>query len=328
MRISFPLLYGKLTEGGSMKNFIEAFRRFAAPPTWGASFIPMILGFTASFSVGGAKLKGSDLCWMALAFFAIALVETGKHALNEIMDHRSGADDYVDAEHATPFSGGKKVLPLGLIGEKEAWLIAAVTMGVAALIGLAIAFCLNPIILFIGIVGMAMAVLYNAPQTRLIYRGVGELCIFIAYGPVCTMGAYYMFASHFSVIPLLASFGVGCLIVNILLINEFPDYEADKKAGKHNWLVLIGKEKGLILYAAIYLLHFVPYIILIFITDSLLWLLPFVTLPKFLDVMRNYRANMDNIPAAMRSNADTITIHMRDGLLVSAVVLMIWLMTL
>ena len=158
-----------------MKNIVEAFRRFAAPPTWGASFIPMILGFTAAFTVGAAKLIPADIGWMAVAFIAIALVETGKHALNEIMDHRSGDDDFVEADHVTPFSGGKKVLPQGLITENQAWLIAGVTLAIACVAGLVIAFCLNPIILFIGIVGMAMAILYNLPQTRLIYRGVGEI---------------------------------------------------------------------------------------------------------------------------------------------------------
>ncbi|MGI5873105.1 MAG: prenyltransferase [Bacillota bacterium] len=311
-----------------MRNFLEAFRRFAAPPSWDASFTPMILGFTCAFTIGGAKLTPSCLWWMFAAFIAIALVETGKHALNEIMDFRSGDDCLVDAEHRTPFSGGKKVLPQGLITETQAFGIAVVTMGIACVVGVAIAFWLNWIILPIGIVGMGVAVLYNAPQTRLIYRGWGEPCIFIAYGPVCAMGAYYMFAEAFSWIPLLVSFSLGLLIVNVLIINEFPDYEADKAAGKRNWIVRLGKYDGLRLYALLYVLHFVPYIVLMFVTKSPLWVLTFATLPMFLDVMRNYKRNMDNVPAVMRSNADTITIHMRSGLLADAVVLMLWLMTL
>ena len=97
-----------------MKNLIESVKRLAAPPSWDASFTPMITGFTCAFTVGQAKLTYAAVLWMLLAFFAIALIETGKHALNEILDYETGADLVLQEDHVTPFSGGKKVMREGL----------------------------------------------------------------------------------------------------------------------------------------------------------------------------------------------------------------------
>lgn len=311
-----------------MNNLVESIKRLAAPPSWDASFTPMLVGFTCAFTIGGAKLNYGSILWMFTAFFAIALIETGKHALNEILDYRSGNDAMVDEEHLTPFSGGKKVLNQGLASVGQLWAIAAVTMGVACVIGLLISYFLSLRILLIGVIGMAMAVLYNAPQTGLIYKGWGEPCIFIAYGPVCTMGAYHMFVDAFSWIPFLLSLSLGFLIVNVLVINEFPDYEADLKVNKRNWVVRLGKEQGLKLYAALYWAHLVPVILLIIFTGSPLWLLMFLTVPTYIGVLRNGRVNMNNIPALIPSNANTVTIHSRCGIFADMVVVMLFLMDL
>lgn len=309
-----------------MNKLWEAFKRFAAPPSWDASFTPMILGFTCAFTIGGAKLSYGAVGWMLLAFFAIALIETGKHALNEIMDFRSGDDVVLEEDHLTPFSGGKKVLRYGLVSEKQVWGIAAVTLGIACLCGLVIAFTLNIRILIIGIVGMAMAILYNHPWTRAIYHGLGEPCIFIAYGPTCAMGAYHMFVREFSWIPFLASLTLGFLIVNVLIMNEFPDYEADLRTGKRNWVVRLGKEKGIDLYQGLYYASYLPLLILMLVTRSPLWLLACLNQVAFSGVVKNLTANVNIIPQLVPSCADTITIHARSGMFMDTVIVMLFLM--
>lgn len=309
-----------------MNNLSESVRRLAAPPTWSASFTPMIFGFTCAFTFGGEKLTYGKIAWMLLAFFAIALVETGKHALNEILDYQTGDDLVLEEDHLTAFSGGKKVMRNGLATTRQLWGIAAVTLGIACGIGILIAFCLNKAILLIGVIGMLMAVLYNSPQTRLIYYGWGEPCIFIAYGPVCTMGAYHMFAEEFSWLPFLGSLALGFLIVNVLIMNEYPDYEADLASGKRNWLVRLGKEKGVRLYEGLYLLHYVPPAALAVLTKSPLWLLTLLNHPVFLGVIRNIRANKDSVPALTPSCADTITLHARCGFYLDVATMMLFLM--
>ena len=51
-----------------MKNFMESLRRFAAPPSWDASFTPMLVGFTCAFTVSNAQLTYTKVLWMLLAF--------------------------------------------------------------------------------------------------------------------------------------------------------------------------------------------------------------------------------------------------------------------
>lgn len=309
-----------------MKNFMESLRRFAAPPSWDASFTPMLVGFTCAFTVGNAQLTYTKVLWMLLAFFAIALIETGKHALNEILDYQSGNDVILAEDHITPLSGGKKVLRYGLASVKQCWMIAAVTMGVACVAGLVIAFSLNIKILGIGIIGVLMAVVYNTPHIGFIYRGLGEPCIFIAYGPVCTMGAYYMFADAFSWIPFLLSLSLGFLIVNVLIMNELPDYEADVAAGKMNWVARLGKARGLTLYTVFFWLHYVPLVLLAVMTGEPIWLLTVLNIFTFRGVISNARANMDNIPALVQSNINTVTIHERAGIYINAALIALYLM--
>lgn len=55
-----------------MKNFMESLRRFAAPPSWDASFTPMLVGFTCAFTVSNAQLTYTKVLWILLAFFAMS----------------------------------------------------------------------------------------------------------------------------------------------------------------------------------------------------------------------------------------------------------------
>ena len=50
-------------------------------------------------------------------------------------------------------------------------------------------------------------------------------------------------------LALLVSLSVACAVTNIILINEYPDYQADKEADKQNLLVRIGKENTAFIYS-------------------------------------------------------------------------------
>ena len=113
-------------------------------------------------------------------------------------------------------------------------------------------------IIFIGfpwvsafaILGFLIAVFYVGPPLRLAYRGLGELGIFLAYGPLIILGSYYVQALGIGGTPILASLIPGALILSLAILNEIPDYYQDLLVGKRNVVVRLGKKKGAVLYAS------------------------------------------------------------------------------
>lgn len=116
----------------------------------------------------------------------------------------------------------------------------------------------NSPLLWAGIIGVALGTLYTMAPVRLGYHGLGELAIFLGFGPVMVLGAHYvMLHPHLAAsgatwawqAPLLASVPVALLVMLIVWMNQFQDVPADAKAGKRTWVVrLVQTEDGITHY--------------------------------------------------------------------------------
>jgi len=121
---------------------------------------------------------------------------------------------------------------------------------------------------------------------------------------------------------LVASIPVGILIGLVLYINEFPDYEADRRVGKKTAVVLLGKTRAMSVYHA---LLFFSYIIVLALAAlrviPLFALMALLTLPlaiKAFRASREYNAQeKEDIRALLPANASTIMLHLSFGLLLS-----------
>ena len=102
----------------------------------------------------------------------------------------------------------------------------------------------------IAATGVFLGFFYTAKPLRLSARkGLGELTIFLAFGPLLTLGSMFSMSNisidlNSSIIQTIFFIGIplGLLTTNILFINQFPDYESDKKTGKTNLVVIFGKK--------------------------------------------------------------------------------------
>jgi 1,4-dihydroxy-2-naphthoate octaprenyltransferase len=188
--------------------------------------------------------------------------------------------------------------------------------GIGIVIGLFLAFTRGLPILWIGMIGVAVGMLYVAPGINLAGRGLGEMAILLAFGVLCVMGSYYVQAQTFAWEPLLLSLPVGLLITAVLWINEFPDFNADKAVGKNHWVVRLGKRKAAIGYTIIMIATYV--LIAVYAVVYNLWLvLALALFPNAIKISSNALKNYDNIPALVPSNAGTIMAHLLTGLLLS-----------
>jgi 1,4-dihydroxy-2-naphthoate octaprenyltransferase len=210
--------------------------RLADPKISLASMAAMWLGAFAAGSDGPV----SPL-WLALTLFAVFCVEVAKNASGEIYDWDSGTDRRIAEEDRSPFSGGKRVMVDGLLTRGQTWAVAVVSYGIATILGAVIVLGHEPRAFWFAVAGVALAFFYHGPPFRLSYRGLGEVAVGLAYGPLLVSGTYLVLRG--TVTPQAVALGipVGLLIAGFLWINEFPDYRADAASGKRNLVVVLGR---------------------------------------------------------------------------------------
>ena len=220
-------------------SFWSGFWRLADPRISLASLASIVVGAAAAAAAGPL-----DIAWLLVTVVGIFGVELGKNASGEVFDYDSGADLAVAPEDRSPFSGGKRVLVEGLLTRGQTWVIATLGYGAAVLCGLLVVVLREPAVLWLGLGGLALAYFYHAPPVALSYRGLGEAAVGLCYGPGVATGTFLVQRGEMAAVPVLVSLPLGLLVAAFLWVNEFPDYRADRSAGKRNLVVRIGRRRA------------------------------------------------------------------------------------
>ena len=293
-----------------MKKFWRGFWQVADPKIWIASLVPMAVGGALAYGMTGRF----SWYWFLVSVLGVFFIEIGKNAANDLADYRTGVDLMVAPDKRTPFSGGKRAIVDGNLTMPQAALITVITLGAGSAIGFYIALLREPAILWIGISGLFFAAAYSLPPFKLSYRGLGEMVVGITFGPLIVSGAFVVQTHFFSPEVFLASLPIGFLIAGVLFINQYPDFEADMQGNKRNWVVRLGKSRGLRVYKALFFCAFLSLFILFAITHNPFWLLSFITLPLFIRAAKTAARYSDDIPNFIQANANTIKAYQLTGL--------------
>ena len=254
----------------------------------------------------GAVLLGTAFAWWQksqfdwLKFLLVLIGACSFHVAcnvaNDYFDFRSGTDA-ANRNAIAPFSGGSRMVLEGFVKPGEALAVSIIFAVLGSSIGLYLNFRVEGnVILGIGVLALILVYGYNGPLLRLVNLGVGEIGIFLAWGPLMVGGAYYVQAGTFpDVWPLLAAYPSGILTTLVLLINEFADEEADRAAGRKTWINLFGFKRGMNIYFALGLsCHGLVLAGVLFGGWPLLSLLVLLTLPLLLMVYRVGTKNIGN----------------------------------
>ena len=228
-------------------------------PFTSASILP-ILAVGAYFAGVGDGLF--NILNFVLCIFGVLIAHLSVNVLNDYFDFKDGTDEE-NNDYFQQVSGGSRAIELGLItlaGTKRLGIILTI---VALLIGGVILFSTNPAnvdaVLMITLIGLFLGYFYTAPPLRLVARrGLGELTIFLTFGPLITLGtAFAIFNGDLSMAQehlmncLYIGIPMGLLTTNILLINEFPDMKSDTKTNKNHLVVTFGKKASRWIYLLI-----------------------------------------------------------------------------
>jgi 1,4-dihydroxy-2-naphthoate octaprenyltransferase len=207
----------------------------------------------AHFVTGRFHFLNFALTLLGACFFHIAT-----NVANDYFDYKSG-NDAANLSGTSPFSGGSRVLVEGKVPAGTALAVSLLFAAAGGAIGL----YLNLVtpgnqILWIGLAGVFLVYSYNGFPLRLVNLGLGEIAIFLAWGPVMVLGSYYVQAQAFgSWWPVIVSVPSGLLTTLVLLINEFADREADLSTGRRTWVIMFGPRTALVLYLISALLCYV-----------------------------------------------------------------------
>lgn len=217
-------------------RFWEGFWRLADPKISLTSAAAIYIGVSVAVDQGRFSW-----IWLAVTLLAFFAIEVAKNAWGDVFDYDSGVDQAVAPEDRTAFSGGKRVMVDGLLTRAQTWSMA-IGFGLAGLsLGLAIVAWREPMALWIGALGFALGWSYHGPPLRFAYRGLGELDVVLCYGPLIALSAYLIQAHRLSWAVFWLSLPLGLVIAAFLWVNQFPDYEADRRHGKHNLVARLGK---------------------------------------------------------------------------------------
>lgn len=181
--------------------------------------------------------------WRAGAALVVALaMQVGVNYANDYSDGVRGTD--------RERKGPVRLTATGLKSPAAVRNAAAISFGVAAITGLALAVAVDLRLLVVGALAIAAAVLYTGGPKPYGYSGFGEVSVLVFFGFVATAGSAYVQHAYVPAAGWWGSLVVGLLACAILLANNIRDVPTDRETGKRTLAVRIGADRAARLYAA------------------------------------------------------------------------------
>lgn len=184
-----------------------------------------------------------DLIEAALVLIGAVAAHVSVNALNEFVDFRSGLDFQT---RRTPFSGGSGTLPAHPELAPLALATGLISASLVVLIGSYFLVQRGLAVLPVGLLGLVLVLAYTPWLTRqpwlcLVAPGLG-------FGPCMVMGTEGALTGHYSWLGFVASLVPFFLVSNLLLLNQFPDVEADRNVGRSTLPILLGPRRSAQVY--------------------------------------------------------------------------------
>lgn len=178
----------------------------------------------------------------AITLLLALVAHAGINVLNDYYDALSGCDA-LNTQRIFPYTGGSRFIQNGVMSTRAAAVFGAALLTAVALAGPGLAWVSGPGLYLIGAAGLAIGWAYSAPPLKLDSRGWGEPSVAAGFALI-VIGTDYVQRGSFAPLPAVAAISYALLVTNILYINQFPDREADERAGKHHWVVRLGPERA------------------------------------------------------------------------------------
>lgn len=199
----------------------------ARPRTLPAAVVPVLVGGAIAWRENGFVLPV-----FVATLVASVLIQVGTNYANDLFDYLKGTD--------RNRQGPTRVTQSGMLSPRAVAIGTAVVFATAALVGAYLVAVGGLPILIIGIVCILAGLGYTAGPYPLAYIGLGDAFAFLFFGVVATTGTTLAHTGQLEPLALAASLPVGCLVMNIITVNNLRDIPTDREAGKRTLAVRIG----------------------------------------------------------------------------------------
>jgi 1,4-dihydroxy-2-naphthoate polyprenyltransferase len=242
------------------------------PKTWIASLSPVFIG----------ALMAPAISWTIFTLTALfsLLIQIGTNFANDYFDFVSGAD-------TDERVGPKRAVQQGWIKPEIMKIATKVVFIAAFILAIPLMIIAGFWSLFITVLAIAFGVLYTGGPKPLGYLGLGELFVFIFFGPVACCGSYYLQTQTLNSAVLIASLSPGLFSCALLIANNLRDEITDREANKKTLVVRFGKLFGKIEFAfSIIVPLLIPLILLFFYSGPINLLGVFFLFPVAINILK------------------------------------------
>jgi 1,4-dihydroxy-2-naphthoate octaprenyltransferase len=269
----------------------------------------VLLGIAAAAWTSG----GVNIAHAGLALLGGVGAHISVNALNEYFDFRSGLDFRTQR---TPFSGGSGTLPENPSASRMALLTGLIALAITAAVGVYFVLVQGLALLPLGILGLLIIVAYTTwishqPLLCLLAPGIG-------FGLLMVMGTSLVLAGEHTWTAFIASLVPTFLVSDLLLLNQFPDAEADQTVGRRHVLIVYGKRVGSLIYTAFLIGAYLTIVIgVIFRVLPLASLLGLGSLIFAVPAIQGALQHADNIEALIPALGQNVLVNILTPVLVA-----------
>jgi len=214
-----------------------------------AVFLVVIgLAFALKYpSASGSSFSGLHA---VLLIIGVVLSHISVNLFNEYSDFKSKIDF---STPKTPFSGGSSMLIKGLTQPRKVFIVGVTTLLISLAIGIYFTIVSHWIVIVLSLFGAFSILFYTNFLTK---YTLGELFAGISLGSLVVLGAYISMtaspgmplAQLFPAEVIWIAIPPGILTSLLLLINQFPDAEADREGGRNHLVIRFGMKSASYIY--------------------------------------------------------------------------------
>ncbi len=269
----------------------------------------------ALVGLGTALYTQGRVNWFHVLLVLIGAVAAhiSVNVFNEYYDFKTGLDSRTKR---TPFSGGSGTLQAHPELAPAVLATALIAFAITGLVGLYFVVVQGWELIPLGIIGLALLYGYTIwmaynPVLCLLAPGLG-------FGMLMVVGTHFALTGEYSWVAFIASLVPFFLVSDLLLLNQFPDVEADRSIGRRHYPILIGRKSSGYIYIAFLLATYAAIVLgVIFGILPVFALLGLLTLVLAVPVIRNVLKNSENIPALIPSMGQNVLINLATPVLIA-----------
>lgn len=230
----------------------------ARPKTLSASVSPVIVAIALAYSKGYFNITLSVLCLLVALFAQIA-----SNYANDYFDFFKG----IDNEKRT---GPERAVAMGWVSAKSMLIATFIAIILCAICGIWIVVLTKWWLFLVGIAIVLGVFAYSSGPYPLSHHGLGDVAVMFFYGIVPVCATVYVLTGDITMRGFLLSMSMGFVATNILIVNNYRDYESDMAANKRTSIVMFGKGFGAMLYIVCTAFAIITAILALCINDTVI----------------------------------------------------------